>query len=109
MGRESVRAAAFRFGFDDQYRHFDAFQHQADAMRLLSQHHRIILQAMLASVLAASERAISMAPMNSRMRSFCPARTCSTRARIPDFVALHRAPDLGIGLPFGFLSWMRLV
>jgi hypothetical protein len=31
------------------------------------------------------------------------------RARISDFTALARAVRFGIGLPFGFLRWMRLV
>jgi hypothetical protein len=31
------------------------------------------------------------------------------RARIADFLALARAVRFGIGLPCGFLWWMRLV
>jgi hypothetical protein len=30
------------------------------------------------------------------------------RARISDFAAFARAVRFGIGLPFGFLRWMRL-
>jgi hypothetical protein len=42
------------------------------------------------------------------MRSFRCAKTCSTRARILDFLALAFAVRLGIGLPEGFLRWIRL-
>src|ERR1700746_3196213 len=46
--------------------------------------------------------------MNSLIRSFCSANTCSTRARIFDFALLARRIVSGIARPFGFLRWMGL-
>src|SRR4029077_18323036 len=46
--------------------------------------------------------------MNSPIRSFCSANTCSTRARIFDFALLARRIVSGIARPFGFLRWMWL-
>jgi len=45
--------------------------------------------------------------MNSPMRLFCSAKTCSMRARTLDLVPFARAVLTGIGLPGGFLRWTR--
>src|SRR4029077_5386067 len=46
--------------------------------------------------------------MNSPIRSFCSANTCSTRERIFDFALLARRIVSCIARPFGFLRWMWL-
>ena len=51
----------------------------------------------------ASARGSPIVLMKSLMQSFCSAKTCSTRARICDFVAFPLAIGFGIGLPLGFL------
>ena len=67
------------------------------------------MQAMLAVMIVASARLMPMLRMVSFMRSFCWAKTCSTVARTTDFMALALAMRFGIGLPTGFLQWIRLV
>ncbi len=49
-----------------------------------------------------------MVRITRRMIPFWWAKGCSTAARIADFRAFARAVRLGIGLPRGFLRWMRL-
>src|SRR6516164_9280540 len=46
--------------------------------------------------------------MNNLIRSFCSAKTCSTRERIFDFALLARRIVSGMARPFGFLRWMWL-
>src|SRR5690242_10632565 len=46
--------------------------------------------------------------MNSPIRLFCSANTCSTRERIFDFALLARCIVSGIARPFGFLGLMWL-
>ena len=47
--------------------------------------------------------------MTSAIGPFWRAKTCSTWARTSDFAALARETCFGIGLPCGFLRWMRLL
>ena len=53
-------------------------------------------------------RAIPMVRTNSLIRDFCSAKTCSMRERTFDFSALARRVLSGMGLPGGFLRWIRL-
>src|SRR3979411_91178 len=46
-----------------------------------------------------------MVRMNKPIRSFCSAKTCSTRERIFDLALLARRIASGIGRPFGLLRW----
>lgn len=59
-------------------------------------------------VTAASARLWPMLRMVRLVRSFCCAKTCSTRVRIADFLALALAIRFGIGLPVGFRRWIWL-
>jgi len=52
--------------------------------------------------------AIPMVRMNKPIRSFCSAKTCSTRERIFDLALLARRIASGIGRPFGLLRWTWL-
>src|ERR1700737_4531941 len=49
-----------------------------------------------------------MVRMNKPIRSFCSAKTCSTRERIFDLALLARRIASGIGRPFGLLRWTWL-
>lgn len=60
-------------------------------------------------MIVASARLMPMLRIARYIRSFCWAKTCSTRARILDFAAFALAVRFGIGLPKGFLPWIRLV
>ena len=59
-------------------------------------------------MIVASARLRPMLRMVSFMRAFCCAKTCSIVARTLDFLALALAVRCGIGLPAGFLRWIRL-
>src|SRR5262245_38688086 len=63
---------------------------------------------MLATVMTACARARPMVRTNRPIRSFCSAKTCSTRARTVDFAALARRMASGIGFPIGFFDAARL-
>jgi hypothetical protein len=63
---------------------------------------------MFTSMMAAEARAIPIVRMKRLILSFCSAKTCSTRARIFDFLAFALATGDDIGRPLGFLWWMWL-
>ena len=67
-----------------------------------------MVYAMLARPILALARARPMVRMIRPIRSLWSAKTCSTRAWIADFRRFARAVSLGIGLPGGFLRWIRL-
>ena len=82
----------------------------AGTVRLLSHLHRVMLNAMLASVTAALARAMPIVRIVRPMHAFWWAKTCSTFERTPDLRPLARRVREGIiGRPCGFLRWMRLV
>ncbi len=63
---------------------------------------------MLASVTVALARARPIVRITSTTGPSWWAKGCSTWARTDDLAAFALAIRLGIGLPFGFLWWMRL-
>ena len=79
-------------------------RHHAAAV-LRKNSNRLKLETGLAMPIFVVARAMPMVLTNSSMRSFCSAKTCSTRARIFDLAALARRIAPGMGLPLGFLRW----
>ena len=81
---------------------------QSGADRLSSHRHRVMVKAMLASVIAPRAHASPMVRMVIPMRAFWWAKTCSTFERSADFAAVARRVGFGIGRPLGLRRWMRL-
>src|ERR1700730_13893725 len=69
---------------------------------------RLILWTRFASPIFVFALATPMVRMNKPIRSFCSAKTCSTRERIFDLALLARRIASGIGRPFGLLRWTWL-